>query len=200
MIRPLYELMFTPRELAKRYNVSRETLRLWSIEGKIQTVKTDGGHRRYVVNEEFLKGSTDKCNIIYARVSSAKQKEDLDRQIEFLKSKYPDYEVISDIGSGINFRRKGLLTILDRLIQGNIRELVVAHKDRLCRFGFELFQHLFKRQGSILTVVESSQDEDPKDELSDDLMSIITVFTARYHGKRKYKKNMDMQEDKDLSE
>lgn len=192
--------MYTPYQLSTKLGVSKETLRTWETEGKITATKTVGGHRRYNMpsfgNEE--PSHPHRC-IAYARVSSQKQKADLERQIEFLKSKFPTYEIISDIGSGINFKRKGLLSILDFAMQGKLKDVVVAHKDRLCRFGFEILEHIFKYTGATITIIEDTK-EDPSEDLSRDIMSIITVFSARYHGSRKYNKENGDSEDEDLSQ
>lgn len=181
--------MYTPKQLHEKYKVSNETLRRWEIEGKLTAIKTKGGHRRYLINETTIQSlENTKRSIIYARVSSKKQEGDLQRQVEFLQQHYPEHEVVTDIGSGINFKRKGMLQVLDILLQRNLKELVVAHRDRLCRFGFPIFEHIFQACGSILTVLEdTSEDKSLEQELADDLMSIVTVFTARYHGSRKYK-------------
>jgi len=181
-----------PKDLSKKLNVTTETLRLWESQGKLQAVRTKGGHRRYVYNQT----NPTKLNYCYARVSSKKQENDLNRQIEFLKSKYPDYELVSDIGSGINFKRKGLLKILEQTMSGNVKEIVVTYRDRLCRFGFELFQYIFQRFNTKLTVINDTTTNET-DELTEDLMSIITVFTARYYGKRNYQ--LDNTETEDIS-
>jgi excisionase family DNA binding protein len=190
--------MYTPFQLAKRLGVTKETLRTWETEGKISATKTKGGHRRYNMptfgNEE--PSYPHRC-IAYARVSSQKQKADLERQIEFLRSRFPTYEIISDIGSGINFKRKGLLSILDLAMQGKLKDVVVAHKDRLCRFGFEILDHIFRYTGATITILEDSKD-DPTEDLSKDIMSIITVFSARYHGSRKYNQENGDSEDEDI--
>ena len=107
-------------------------------------------------------------------------------KINFLTKKYPSYEIITDIGSGINFKRKGLQQILDDLFEQNISEVVVASKDRFSRFGYELFEYIFNKFGAKITCVNKQLDQTIKEELAEDLLSIITVFTARYHGKRKY--------------
>jgi predicted site-specific integrase-resolvase len=172
-------MFVTPKQASKHYNVSTETLRLWSENGK----KTEKGHRRYEINIQDNKQK--RISIIYARVSSKKQEEDLNRQILFLQQKYPTFELITDIGSGINFKRKGLKTLLDKLFNGVIKEIVVAHKDRLTRFGFELFEFMCKKFNTKLTVVEE-ENKSPIEDLSEDLFSIITVFTARYNGICKY--------------
>lgn len=178
-----------PKEASKYYNVSENALRTWASTGKIKFNTTKGGHRRYLIDDtnsltENIK--TERQKIIYARVSSNKQKDDLDRQSKYLKSKYPKYTIITDIGSGINFERKGFKRILEGLFKGNIEEVVVAHRDRFTRFGFSLFKWIFEQQNSKL-ICDTSTEVTEEKELSDDLMAIITVFSARYHGKRKYR-------------
>jgi excisionase family DNA binding protein len=177
--------VYKPGELAKKLNVSRETIRLWSEEGKIKITKTDGGHRRYIYDEEEKK--CDRQKIIYARVSSAKQEGDLKRQIDFLQKKYPKYKVISDIGSGLNYTRKGFSRLLEGIFTGTIEEIVVAYKDRLCRFGFEIIEQLCKHFSTTITVVDDSDSKSEESELAEDIISIITVFSARFHGRRKYR-------------
>lgn len=175
--------VYKPKQLADKLKVSRETLRLWSTQGKIETTKTEGGHRRYIYNED--KNET-KFKFIYARVSSKKQEADLERQIKFLQKLYPKYKVISDTGSGLNFNRKGLNYILEAVVEGSVAEIVVAYKDRLCRFGFELIENLCKYFKTTLTIVNNNNNKSTTTELAEDLLSIITVFTARFYGQRKY--------------
>jgi len=189
----LYVMFVSPKQASQHFNVSTETLRLWAKNGKIKFIKTKKGHRRYEINIQDHK--QERISIIYARVSSKKQEDDLKRQILFLQQKYPTFELITDIGSGINFKRKGLNSILDRLFNGTIKEIVVAHKDRLTRFGFELFEFMCKKFNTKLTVVDE-EIKSPIEDLSEDLFSIITVFTARYNGIRKYEL---LSKDKDLS-
>lgn len=179
----------SPKQAAKHFGVTKETLRQWEIQGSIQSKTTDGGHRRYLLESTDGVEANEKRNFIYARVSSSKQKNDLERQIAALKKTFPNHEVISDVGSGINFKRKGLLTILELLFDRNVGEVVVAHRDRLARFGFDLFKFMFAKHGAILTVLEDSniEKEDSIESLSKDLLSIITVFTARYYGARRYR-------------
>jgi len=187
----------TPKEASKHYNVSEQALRTWSIQGKIKYFTTKGGHRRYCISD-----TNDECKnvpvekIIYARVSSKKQQGDLDRQIQFLKTRYPGYIIVSDIGSGINFKRKGFKSVLERVFKGTVKEVVVAKRDRFTRFGFDLFEWIFSQHNALLLSDQTGPEDIPETELSDDLMAIITVFSARYYGKRKYK---ILQENKDLS-
>lgn len=137
-------------------------------------------------------------NFLYARVSTRKQKSegDLDRQIDFLRESVvtngKDYELVVDVGSGINFKRKGFKTILDTCLQGNVGEVVVAHRDRLCRFGFELIDEIVRSSGGKIVVVGYNKNESEtiertaEQELSDDLLAIIHIFTCRQMGRRKY--------------
>ena len=177
--------VYKPKQLADKLKVSKETLRLWAESGKIKVTKTDGGHRRYVYNDDTDKKET-KLKFIYTRVSSKKQQSDLERQIKYLQKLYPDHRVISDIGSGLNFNRKGLNNLLEAIVTGTVEEVVVAHKDRLCRFGFELIENLCKYFSTTLTIVDDKGGKSQTDELAEDLLSIITVFTARFYGQRKY--------------
>ena len=178
------------KEARAHYNVSNDTLRRWCKAGKIRTIRTKGNHRRYFIPDE----NDNKRNIIYARVSSTKQKSDLENQIRYLQRLYPSHELITDIGSGINFKRKGLQTILDELFKRNINEVVVASKDRLTRFGFEMFENIFNQFGSKIKNINSCKIKYEEQELANDLLSIVTVFTAKYHGRRSYnyKKNKNL--------
>ena len=128
----------------------------------------------------------NKLKFIYARVSSKKQDADLERQIKFIQNLYPSHTVISDIASGINFRRRGLNKILEAVLTGSVAEIVVAHKDRLCRFGFELLENICKFFKTTITVLDNKSGKPYMDEFAEDLLSIVTVFTARFYGKRKY--------------
>ncbi len=180
-------------EASKHYKVCTETLRHWANHGKIEFVRTEGGHRRYKISKPVNEGH----KYLYARVSSKKQEEDLKRQVKYLRRKYPDYKVIKDIGSGLNFKRQGFRTILEQLFEGNIQEVVISSSDRFSRFGTrEFFGWLFEHFGAKLTILENANYANPEQELSEDLLEIITVFSARYYGRRKYKNN---EESKDLS-
>ena len=118
------------------------------------------------------------------------QKEDLERQKKYMKHKYKKYEMIEDIGSGINFNRRGLKKIIYLAIEGKINKLVVAHKDRLTRFGFELIEDLIKKysNGIIILDDEGELKKEPKEELVDDVLQILNVYTAKMNGLRKYNK------------
>lgn len=198
-------------EAARLAGLDPQTIRKMADNSSIVCYRTPTGQRKInlqsiqalccnsVFDEE--KPYIQKQNFIYARVSTKKQMDDLSRQIEYLKRpEYSTYTAITDISSGINFKRKGLSTILDSCLQGNIGELVVAHKDRLCRFGFDLIEQLVSKAGGKITVLDNSNNKSSEQELTEDLLSIIHVFSCRQMGKRSYcnrkAKNI---EDKNLS-
>ena len=177
---------FVPsRVAAEKLGLHPNTLRKWADAGKIKHIKLGSGPRRYDI-EDYLGLSPEPKVICYCRVSSYKQKDDLDRQIEFMSIRFPEAEVVKDIGSDINFKRKGLKTILESAINEDKLKLVVAHKDRLCRFGFELIEWIIKRNhGEILVL--SKSELSPQTELTQDLLTILRVFSCKMHGLRSYK-------------
>jgi putative resolvase len=185
-----------PKVARQILGVTDDTLRSWSQEGLINIIIGKAGHRLYDV-ETFLASREKqkpvaqtpkftKRKYIYCRVSTFKQKSDLDHQIYCLQQKYPDHTVVKDIASGINFKRKGFQRILEETINGLVEEIVVAHKDRLCRFAWEHFEWLFNRYG-VRLVVDSEDDHkhSPEEELAMDLFDIIHVFSSRHYGQRR---------------
>jgi predicted site-specific integrase-resolvase len=185
----------TLREARKQLGLHPNTLRKYADEGIIETIKTPSGQRRFNV-ESFIKQKQNSLQtILYCRVSSARQKDDLQNQKNYLISKYPGAEVIIDVGSGLNFKRRGLRSILERLLQGDSIQLVVAQRDRLCRFGFDLIEYLVVKNGGEIVVLDQIEHS-PEGELVSDILSIIHVFSCRIHGMRKYKNQI--KEDKDL--
>ena len=204
-----------PRDAAKYFGVSLGTLRDWDKRGLIKCIRTkeNGGQRRYDIrsfkntNDRLLPAeiqtTTEEINknkeyYCYCRVSSKKQKDDLERQAEYLQSLYPSYTVIKDIGSGLNFKRKGLLTILERANKGFVGEVVIAYKDRLCRYGFELLEWFFTLYKVKLTVLKT-ETISPDEELAKDILNIVHVFACRANGKRKYSKKKTVTETEEES-
>jgi predicted site-specific integrase-resolvase len=173
----------------------------WSRDGRIRSITTPGGVHLYALddvhklfhhtagNDAAPQLQHRRRRISYARVSSDHQKPDLQRQIAFLKQQCPDHELVADIGSGLNWNRPGFTAILDAVLQRRVEEIVVAHKDRLCRFGVELVERICAQCQCTLVVLDhGSQNEDEPNslpsELADDLLSIVTVFVARHNGQR----------------
>jgi len=177
------------RKAAKALGVHPNTLRNWANSGKISYIRTASRQRRYDV-DEYLSKTRSACTICYCRVSSYKQKDDLQRQVEYMQKKFPKAEIITDIGSGINFKRKGLKSILERAIEGDKLKVVSAHRDRLARFGFELIRWIIERSGGELLVLNES-NLSPETELTRDLLTILHVFSCRMHGLRNYKDKID---------
>lgn len=182
------------RKAVERLGLHPNTLRKYADEGKIKIIKNEAGQRLYNV-EAYIRGAANASLICYCRVSSPKQKDDLQRQIAYMQSLYPEAEIIKDIGSGLNFKRKGLRSILDRLLRGDKLKIIVACRDRLCRFGFELIQYMVEQNGGEIVVQEQTV-HCPQTELTTDLLSIIHVFSCRMHGLRKYSKKI--KEDQDI--
>ena len=190
--------------------ISSLTLLKLEEKNKIEVIKTIGGHRKYNIkkyinenkkesepvnkpkskpNIDIVIDKKEKINICYIRVSTVGQKSDLEHQRSYMKKKYEKYEIIEDIGSGINFNRKGLRKIIKLAIEGKINKLVVAYKDRLTRFGFELIEDLIKEYSNGEIIIENEKEEkEPKEELVDDVLQILNVYTAKMNGLRKYNK------------
>ena len=172
------------RKAAVQLGIHQNTLRRYSDEGRIQTIRTASGQRRSDV-DAFVRESADAAVVCYCRVSSAKQREDLVRQVCFVRERYPNAEIVSDIGGGLNFRRKGLVSILERLHRGDKLRIVVAHRDRLARFGFELIHWLAEQNGGGILVLNNA-DYSPEQELTQDILAILHTFSCRLHGLRRY--------------
>lgn len=180
-----------PRVAAQRLGVSTKTLERWLEAGKIKAIKTPGGQRRYDLDSvvSIRPSKPERDIILYARVSSRSQKADLEQQVEYLLSRYPECEVIRDIGSGLNFKRKGLQTLLDRVLGNTCKLVVVAHKDRLCRFGFDLISWLCGKFETKILVLDQ-KNLSPEREMVEDILAIVHVFSCRLYGLRKYKKRI----------
>ena len=175
------------------------TIRRWADDGTIPSYRTKGGHRRVCI-DDYIKSpnapSEERVTICYCRVSSPKQRDDLTRQVEYMRERYPDAEIVKDIGSGINFERKGLRSILERAMRGTVVTLVVAYRDRIARFGSQIIEFVLQQSGGQLVVL-NEVSLSPEQELTTDLLTILHVFSCRLHGLRKYK--AQIQEDPDLS-
>jgi len=192
---------------AEVLGISQQTLRSYADNGKIGYIRTPGGKRRYDINnfvrdhvgcDTASRSIDERKSVIYARVSTRKQKGDLERQVDFLRRRFPDFEVITDIGSGVNFNRRGFKRILELAVSGDVETVAVAHKDRLCRIAFDLVEWILQRHGCKTIVVQNPQvREGPDAEFVDDVISIIHSFSARTYGHRSYRTN-GRKEDDDL--
>lgn len=183
------------REVLKILGIHYQTLHNMVKRNDIELLKI--GTKHYYNLDKYLheKGQNithkDKKNICYCRVSSYKQKGDLQNQIKFMKEKYPNHEIITDIGSGLNYNRIGLDKIIELAISGEINELVIAHKDRLARFGYELIENIIKKYSNgKIVIINSEEEKTPYDEITKDILSIMNVYVAKINGLRKYKTEM----------
>lgn len=183
-------------EASKQLGVSISTLRRWDKSGLLVAQKTPNGHRRYdlsKINPNLLHGIGDKDRktVAYARVSSHDQKDDLERQIQVLElycaKQGWQFEIINDLGSGMNYHKKGLKRLLDDILNDKIGRLVLTHKDRLLRFGAELVFALCEARNVEVVIINQGENLSFEEELAQDVLEIITVFSARLYGSRSKK-------------
>ena len=187
-----------PREAAQTLGITVEHLRRMERAGEITCIRTGGGHRRYDV-QSFIDAQTrtDITTVGYCRVRGKSQSDDLAFQVAYLQKHYPDAEIIKDFGSGINFDRKGLRTLLERILRGDKLRVVVAHWDRLARFGGEVIQFLVEQNGGEVVVLNETVYSSPEEELTADLLAILHVFSCRMPGLQQYRDQI--KEDRNLS-
>ena len=185
-------------ETSKLLGVSMQTLRRWDKTGKLVSERTPSGHRRYLRSEVTtfnpLGIKTEplaRATIAYARVSSHDQKKDLERQIKVLEmycsSHGWKYEIVSDLGSGMNYKKKGLVDLLDRIVSDKVGRLILTHKDRLLRFGTELVFSVCEAKNVEVVIINQGGERSFEEELASDVLEIVTVFSARMYGARSHR-------------
>jgi predicted site-specific integrase-resolvase len=177
---------------AETLGVSVQTLHKWEATGELVPDRKSAGGTRYYDLAKILKlGNEDAPTVAYARVSSHDQKADLARQAELLEAfcaaKGWRFEIIQDLGSGLNYRKKGLNTLLEMILRRKMRRLVLTHKDRLLRFGSELVFALCELQNIEIVIINKGEQPSFEEELAKDVIEIITVFSARLYGSRSNK-------------
>ena len=191
------EKYYTPKEACEMLNIHFRTLQNWDRDGKIKIHRTPT-NRRHVPESEILRilgivnPDEDKYTIAYGRVSSYDQKKkgDLDRQVDYMverltEKNYQNIKVVTDVGSGLNDYRKGLLKIMDMAKRGEVKSVAVTYRDRLTRFGFNYLETYFASYDVNLIVLHHhSEDKSPQEELVEDLMSIIASFSGKLYGLR----------------
>lgn len=200
---------YSIHEFSKLISRTPQTLRNWDTSGKLKPHHTGAGGYRYYSHDqlrEVLQIKEDpknKVTIGYCRVSSNKQRDDLQRQIEnmelYLNNLNKPYEIISDIGSGINYSKKGLRELIKKITAGQVEKIVVLYKDRLLRFGYELVEYIANLYGCEIEVIDNTEKIEEQ-ELVEDLIQIVTVFSYRLQGKRANKARKMIQELVDESE
>lgn len=186
-----------PHEFAKRLGVTVKTLHRWDASGKLKAKRTPSHHRYYTeddlaVARGLQTSQSHRQVIVYCRVSSAKQKVELENQRTALESfclarGLPVDEYIQEIGGGLNFKRRQFLRLVIDAIEGRVDTIVIAHKDRLCRFAFDLVETLVNRVGGKI-VVANQEHLSPQQELVEDMLAIIHCFSCRIYGSRSYAK------------
>lgn len=199
-------------ETCSLLNVSQETLRNWDADGTLKPVRTKGGHRRYKQSDinSYMGIKEEEINrnllpvATYARVSSheQKQKGDLDRQSQRLseycaKKKYRVEYIIKDVGSGLSDTRSGFNKLFDLVIQKKVSKVIVEHKDRLTRFQFNVLVRFFESYGVDIEKVESTSSND-EEELVQDIMMLMAVFSGRLYGKRSAKRRKEKKLQKEI--
>ncbi|WP_201394589.1 IS607 family transposase [Ktedonobacter sp. SOSP1-85] len=181
----------------KRIGKSTKTLQKWDREGKLVAHRSPQSNRRYYTHDQYLeyrvlKAPEQGLTIAYSRVSGIAQKPDLVNQTKALEAYCHQHslkvdEWMSDIGSGLNYKRKQFNRLMEMVELGQVRRIILAHRDRLVRFGYEYFEAFCERHHTQLIVI-NGENLSPEQELVRDLIAIVTVFSARLHGLRSYKK------------
>lgn len=196
-----------PGVAEKQLGVDRRTLQKWAQSGIIRSIQPGGAGRERLFDVSSVESgpataasvgpaplppataagaADDRINVVYARVSTRKQLDDLATQLRELQQRHPDARAFSDVGSGLNFKRKGLQALLELAFEGRLRSVYVAHKDRLCRFAFDLVEFVLAKHGAQIVVDAHADDAaaSPELELAEDVLAVVTVFGARLYGKR----------------
>jgi putative resolvase len=190
--------MYKPKDFGALIGRTTSTLQRWDREGRLKAHRTPT-NRRYYTHDQYLeyigqKADKDKLRVVYYRVSSSGQKDDMESQREALEqfciaAGKPVDQWMKDIGSGLNYKRKNFTALMDMVEQGGVAEIVIAHKDRLVRFGYEWFERFCDNHGTQITVM-NIESLSPEEEVTKDLLSIIHCFSSRLYGLRRYKKKI----------
>ncbi|MFB6349985.1 IS607 family transposase [Moraxella sp. ZJ142] len=187
--------LVTIGKAAELLGVHITTLRRWEKQGLITPERTTkSGHRRYdmsKIDPSLRKRPVDKKTYAYARVSSHDQKADLERQVQVLQmycaAQGWQHEIIQDLGSGLNYHKKGLKRLLQALLDNEVQRLVLTHKDRLLRFGSELIFEICEQKQVEVVIINQGNELSFEEELAQDVLEIITVFSAKLYGSRSSK-------------
>ncbi|BDB99967.1 IS607 family transposase [Saccharolobus caldissimus] len=182
--------MLRPKEVCQRLGISYATLREYVKKGYIKPVILETGKWRFKEEDvEKLMGIVRKRKVIlYARISSNTQKDDLINQVKYLQEQVKDHDqVITDVGSGLNMKRKGFLKLLRMILNNEVSKVVIAYPDRLVRFGFEIIEEVCKAHNCEIVVL-NNEDKTPEQELIEDLISILVSFSGKLYGIEKVKK------------
>jgi putative resolvase len=187
------EKLYTLKEAKKLLGVTTRTIQRWDKEGKIRVVRTVGGRRRIPESEikRILGLKEERVVVGYARVSSTNQKDDLERQKQLIHSYakdkgYDKIQILSDVGSGLNEKRRGFLKLLEMVTERKVSRVIIVYEDRLTRFGFETLRKIFQAFGTEIEVINSGE-KTPQGELVEDLITIVSHFAGKLYGMRSHK-------------
>jgi len=185
-------------QVEKYYNITKKTLSLWVKSGKIKVKTLPSGRYEYIIDEIQEKNKPEKKNIIYARVSTSGQKENLERQIERLQTFASSKgividEIYKEIASALNYNRKYYRKLIESILKDEIENIIIEYKDRVLRIGFEEFKYLCDFHGVNIIIVDKSDEVDVNKhkEITDDLISIIHHFSSKIYSLRRSKKRLE---------
>lgn len=182
-------------EFARLVARSTRTVQRWTKNGTLPDRRTQTG-KRYFTDEDLrtILGTVEvpRKVVVYCRVSSPGQKVDLASQVKAMKkyakdNKLKNYEIVEEVGGGMNFKRKKFTKLIDQIVAGEVSKVVVAHKDRLARFGYDLVEHLARTHGCEI-IVANKEELSPQEEMVEDMLAIVHTFSCRIYGMRRYKK------------
>jgi predicted site-specific integrase-resolvase len=190
------EHTYTPQEFGKLIGRTTNTLQKWDRKGILKAHRSPT-NRRYYTHDQYLQyrglvAQEQGLTIVYTRVSGVAQKPDLAKQVKALEVYCQEHSItvdewLSDIGSGLNYKRKHFLRLMETIELGQVRRLLIAHRDRLVRFGYDYFEAFCQRHHTEVVVI-NGESLSPEQELVRDLIALVTVFSARLHGLRSYRK------------
>ncbi len=202
---------YSPKDFGALIGRSTNTLQRWDREGRLRAHRSPVSNRRFYTHDQYLaymglNTESERLNIAYTRVSGVAQKPDLVNQVNALERYCTEQSIVvdewmQDIGSGLNYKRKQFIHLFELIEQGRVKTLLIAHRDRLVRFGFDWFEAFCERHGTQIIKL-NNEKLSPEREMVEDLIAVVTVFSARFHGLRSYKRtlekaveNADKQED-----
>ncbi len=199
----------TAKEVLRVLQITRQTLTKYVKEGKLKVTVKGNGRYDYEADSVYkmLNKDIERKTYLYARVSTSKQKKDLEHQVQLLKnfcfqSGYIIHGIYQDIASGISFeKRNQFFDMLDEILAGKVKRVVITYKDRLSRVGFELFTYLFKKYGcEIIVISEIGSEKLDREELFEEMISLLHCYSMKLYSKRKVKKIKEILEEDDSSE
>ena len=199
---------YTIGEFSHLTNIKVKTLQKWDRDGILKAYRTPT-NRRYYTHSQYLEfigntnNNSDKQIVIYARVSSNKQKNELQHQLEFLynysaSKGYNISNYYTDISSGLNYKRKNWNKLIDECIEGKISKIIISYKDRFVRFGFDWFKYFLQSKCGVEIEIVENELTTPEEEVVEDLITIIHCFSSRVYGLRKYEKKLDKERENKL--